>query len=239
MTDRTDPPGRTDPPERSDPPALDRDGGMAARLAVEPLDEVTRARLVRTALAAQTADQTVDMAAAAPGRRRPIRWLAAAAVLVGVLAVGVSLLVRSSDSPRTTAGGPTAAKPASGDRSREFSADEQGTGLQENLAAPDSLTSPTAAAVPSLGDLGEVGRASQLRTAVERAKTKTKGTANGRFRPECPTPAIATAGVLISGGTGTVDGKPVSVYVFEAPDAGKVAVAVLDASCVTVLTAPF
>lgn len=212
MTDRTDPPSDAEPvdSEPGDGPAA-----LRAQLQVEPLDEVTRARLVRTALAAG------DRGAADRGRRRA-GWLAAAAAIVAVVAVGVSVLVRDSEPPQTTASAPTADAKS-----------EKGAAQQLDATAAPSATREASASAPSLGKLGEVGRAAALRDAVKSA------TARGQFRAQCPVPDVGAAGVLISVGTGTVDGEPASVYVIEVPDAGKVAVAVVDQGCRTAVLAPF
>ena len=210
MTDRTDLPSDSEP---GDGPAA-----LRAQLQVEPLDEVTRARLVRTALAAAPA--AADRGAADRGRRRA-GWLAAAAAIVAVVAVGVSVLVRDSEPPQTTASAPT----ADGES-------EKGTAQQLDATAAPSASREASASASSLGKLGEVGRAAALREAVKSA------TARGQFRAECPVPDVGTAGVLISVGTGTVDGEPASVYVIEVPAVGKVAVAVVDQGCRTAVLAP-
>src|SRR3954451_15341355 len=80
-----------------------RDERIAARLEAEPLDDLTRARLVRTAMAAS------EPGAAATARKRAtsgsrLRWLGVAAAIVLVLAVGVAVFARTnSDSAPTAA----------------------------------------------------------------------------------------------------------------------------------------
>jgi hypothetical protein len=69
---------------------------------VEPLDEVTGRRLVRTALAVADRPDEVEPPGAAPAAHRPGRWLravgSAAAVLVLVLGVGV-VVARIGEGP--------------------------------------------------------------------------------------------------------------------------------------------
>src|SRR5215207_3696588 len=72
----------------------DRDDQAVQWLGVEPLDDVTRRRLVSTALRDSGASDAADPAGAAGGTRSPHawQWLTAAAVLVVVLVVGLALL---------------------------------------------------------------------------------------------------------------------------------------------------
>lgn len=213
--------------DRADPPIDESSSGasdLRAQLHVEPLDEVTRARLVRNALAAAPAET-------APSHQ-PVRWIAAAAAIVAVVAVGVSVLVRNSDAPQTTASAPASKSANDQEQSQEFSRGADSPSSESATAAPSAPAVDSQAAIPSLGNLGEVSRRAQLRVAVKAAKPK------GRFTAACPTPAVGeggASGVLISGGTGTVDGERASVYVVEGPDGGKVAVVVIDAGCRTAL----
>ena len=196
MTDRTDLP--SDSVRPGDGPAA-----LPRQLQVEPLDEVTRARLVRTALAAAPA--AADRGAADRGRRRA-RWLAAAAAIVAVVAVGVSVLVRDSEPPQTTASAPTADAES-----------EKGTAQQlDATAAPGASR--------ELGRARVVAREARGGGPRRRSAARSSQVRNGpgQFRAECPVPDVGTAGVLISVGTGTVNGEPASVYVIEVPAVGKV-----------------
>jgi hypothetical protein len=119
-----------------------RDERLGGLLGVEPLDEVTRRRLVTTAL----------RASAPPGRSR--RWIAAAAVVVGlVIGVGVALLATGGDDT----GAPTA--------SQQKSATPNTT---PPAASPSS--SATEAVVPTdagdFGDLSEAGNLARARAAL-------------------------------------------------------------------------
>src|SRR5687768_7519992 len=80
-----------------------RDERIAALLETEPLDELTRARLVRTAMDASTPVSTP--ASESPWARRS-RWIGAAAavVLLGVVLVGV--FARQQTSERFNDAGP-------------------------------------------------------------------------------------------------------------------------------------
>ncbi len=72
-----------------------RDERLTGWLAVEPLDEVTRRRLVSTALAA-AAEPDADAAHGATRRPHAARWIATAAAIVVVLVVGLALRDRAA-----------------------------------------------------------------------------------------------------------------------------------------------
>src|SRR3954449_6542907 len=85
-------------------PTDERNERIAARLETEPLDDVTRARLVRAAMDA-AASEASSSAADAPRSRTRLRWLSVAAAVVVVLAVGFAVLARHD-----SGSGPTAAR---------------------------------------------------------------------------------------------------------------------------------
>lgn len=199
-----------------------RDERVAALLAVPPLDDVTRRRLVRDALGA-----TED--APAPPRSRSRLAVAvpvAAAILVG-LVVGAVIVQRPSDDP------PTAAQPASsvpapqGDSERAAEADD---------GAPAVAQSPSVAPA-SLGNLGIVDDEADLRIAVSLAEGQPAG-------PEAATAAEAACASTDPAGLGLVavtalgtalhDDAPVVVLVGTDAEGRRRAIA-LDASCTPVL----
>jgi hypothetical protein len=205
-----------------------RDERLAARLTVEPLDDVTRARLVRDALAASEAG-----AAAAGGARRrssrSVRWLAAAAAVVALVAGGVAVFARDDSGSRSTA--------ARAPKSTELPS----TALAVPNAAPqnESLNrSPTPAlSAQALGALGEVGRKAALRRAVTNVLSPTEPRAAADSAAAAPAQATTDLrtcvpdlgrGRLIASGTGTVEGATVTVYVVERPNGDRVATAVDD-----------
>jgi negative regulator of sigma E activity len=228
MSDMTD-----DPRDPTDA----RDINVAARLETEPLDDVTRARLVRAAMAASAPEDAVP-AGVGPSRwPARVRRLAVAAAVVAVAAVGLSVILR--DDPDSA---PTASRAES--RADSKATDE----LRERLASP-SVTNGGASADAAgaqslrvgsgLGDLGNVGTAARLRRAIAavapEADTSAAATASAPS-PEsaqlsaCATTAAARLGRVVAAGTGTVDGDPVSVFVVERSNGKRVAV-VVDAAC--------
>ena len=223
----------------SDEPRLPddaRDERLAALLQTEPLDDVTRARLVRNAMAASEGS-AVPQAGRAHRSSARVRWLAVAAVLVALLAVGVAVLARDdSGSEPTAARAPKAAQPQSG------AAESPNVPLNRSqLDQPFSGGSD----VQTLGNLGDVGKKAALRRAVTdvlspkkspaAAADRAESTANAA-QPEsqtitaCPYTELAELGRTIAVGTGTVDGAPVTVYVVERSNGDRVAV-VVDAAC--------
>src|SRR5262249_60748355 len=105
----------------------ERDSDLASWLEVDPLDEVTRRRLVTTALR-ESGD---------PAKRpsRAWRWIAAAAALVIVVTTGVALL--------TADGGDDEQRANHSDRS------SLATGAAQSEA-------PSIATLPGVGDFGDL-----------------------------------------------------------------------------------
>jgi hypothetical protein len=206
-----------------------RDERVAERLRVEPLDEVTRARLVRTAMAGAPAASTWSART---------RGLGIAAALVVVLAVGFAVLARNGSDSGTTSTAARAPKAADSlERSRTATADELGEGLQFSIVA----------GVAPLGDLGDVGSNGALRRAVlatdafaklgEPGETAAAVPSAASAAPQsdaalrvittaCDTGAIDRLGKLVAVGTGTADGAPVTVYVVERPNGAHVGVVI-------------
>jgi hypothetical protein len=214
-----------------------RDERMAARLTVEPLDDVTRARLVRNALSAAEPEAAPD-AQRARRSPAPVRWLAVAAILVVLLAVGVAALVSNgSDSAPTAArDSKTAARPPSRIEVTPNAAPQADSQLNGNYSI---------SAVQTLGDLGDVSTAAELRRAVtaalpahaqtldqaERAAVPSASASSDvpKLIPaDCPAHPTPPAGTTIAVGEGTVGGKPVSVSVVERADGTRVAYASRD-----------
>lgn len=192
----------------------ERDEQMAALLEVPPLDDVTRRRLVRGALAE---------AATAPGRgRRPGRWLVAAAVAVGVLAIGgvTALVLRDEGNGSETVAG----------KAREATPGDADTASGAAAATPQPL-----------GDLGDVSEAAALRARLASftdvpppsAADETEATTANVALPCLDAAVPAGTGPVTRAGTGTYDGTPAVVLV-AARDGAEVAF-VLDASTCAVL----
>src|SRR5262245_27879283 len=139
-----------------------RDERLAARLQTEPLDDVTRARLVRNALTASEPE-----AAATSGARRrssmSVRWQAAAAAVVALAVSGVAVVARDdSDSAPTAARAPkTTEQPSS-------ALEVTPKAFPRFTPASGQAFSATIGGT-TLGDLGDVSSAAALRRAVTAA----------------------------------------------------------------------
>src|SRR4051794_19763891 len=197
-------------------PTDERNERIAARLETEPLDDVTRARLVRAAMDA-AASEASSSAADAPRSRTRLRWLSVAAAVVVVLAVGFAVLARNdSDSERSAARTSRPPAPLQDQTTTGLSVPEGGVERQFN----------TAGAVGALGDLGDVANDRRLRRAIAGAEAvapssaaKATDEAGGgtaalpRAAPAACVPSLP--GDVVAIGTGTARGKPVTVYVVE------------------------
>ena len=193
-----------------------RDPDVAARLAVEPLDDVTRRRLVSTALRHADAPGTHARSS------RVWRWIAAAAALVVIVAGTLAIVTAGGGNDEHRATGPTHAPTAAG-------------------AAPPSL-----ATVPDVGDFGDLdqpGNLARLRRALqandrfaqgEASASAPSADATGRAvagaLPACATvvPSDATA---IAQATGTIDGRRTTVLLVERADGTRHVDAVLVDPC--------
>jgi len=163
-----------------------------------------------------------------------VRWLAVAAVVVALLAVGVAVLARDdSGSSPTAARAPKATEsPSSPAAAPNIAPDE--SSLNQSLR--------DAAQIQTLGNLGDVGKQSQLRRAVADVLSSKEPSADGAQSAagatnaaplagsDCAAAELARLGRTIAVGTGTVDGAPVTVYVVERSNGDRVAVLV-DAEC--------
>jgi hypothetical protein len=219
MSDDTTP--RSTEPDAREPHEPDeRDEQVAALLAVEPLDDVTRRRLVRDALA--------ESGAAGPKRSRFVAAVSvAAAILIGVIA-GVALVNRP-EAPTTTAAAP--AKAADGA--------SVGEAVNPSGSVPEAQRSAGVFFTP-LGDAGDVTKADQLRTRLNALFTQ---------GGQAPDAATATQYVcadsqpeafglveITAAATGTFQGQPVTVLVGTAPPDGSVRAVVVSPTACAVLS---
>lgn len=195
----------SDPREPDEPDT--RDERLAALLAVPPLDDIARRRLVRGAL-----DRPMP---------RPSRFAAAlsiaAAVVVGIL-VG-TVLVHGHDQVATTTaqGGPSV------------------TAGSEALEAAPRAGADLAGPVTPLGELGDVTAPADLRKAInggfEKAAGPTEQTAILGY-PCAATPAESLDLVAATAlGLGTYRGFPVTIFVGTSPDGRALAVVVRHDDC--------
>jgi hypothetical protein len=226
-------------PDGAEPGALARDARdeeLAARLAVPPLDELTRRRLVRDALdAAHAAEPRRN-------RRRHAPWWAAAAavVVVAVAATALALRSGSGSGDRTTAAAPKT-EPARSPSPRAQSGSGSTTpSPDQRLAVP----TPVEASGASLGDLGEVADRATLRERVAAAEpsfSSDKAFGNAGQSSSAAPVAIpcATAlaagqpqlGPILASGTATFHGAPATVVTARNRSGKLVAVVIVDAGC--------
>lgn len=206
-----------------------QDPRVAEWLAVEPLDDVTRARLVRAAMADADPDTDVE-GGAAPAPRHIGRLLAAAAALLVVLVVGIAVLVPRGDESTPTAANAPADRKATPEAVRERAADSSGATAQAESAAP-------ARSLPSLGELGDVSTETALREATAARARLTYGSAT--TPPVCAVEAARSLGEPIAAGTGTVDGQRATVILVQRADGLHGAISVIDRSCRAVASTLF
>ena len=178
-----------------------RDEQVASLLAVEPLDDLTRRRLV-------------DIAVRATARRPWARYAVAAAVVLGLAGGGVALLVGHSGDHQTATRAPAA-------RPGPVPAPTGPGQLQASAAAPNGLPI-------NLGDFGNLGDATNL--ARLRA-ANTAGRASPAHRATDLAASIAAAracahpaGPVTAVATGTVRGHAALVLA----SGGRLTVVVLD-----------
>ncbi len=192
----------------------ERSAEVGSWLEVEPLDDVTRRRLVSAALR-ETAD------APAPARPwRTWRWLAAAAAVV-IIAVGTLAVV-------TSGGGDDTRAASRGDRS---------------ALAPKNFGQALTVA-PDVGDFGNLDDATnlaRLRAALGNPSAEAvepqaaAGAASDSARstplPSLPGCSRGTVGTVIASGSGTIAGHAVTVVLLEGPDGTRSIQALFQDSC--------
>ena len=163
-----------------------RDERLAGFLAVEPLDDVTRRRLVRTA---------VD---AGRSQRRPLVVAAAAAAAVLVVGGGAWLVASSGGSgSHHTIAAPTV--PSNG----------------LGAAAPRAGAQLAPSAPPSLGDFGDLNDAADVARSRAAAASAPAGPSEQPLQAQA-IPAERcdpTVGIVRAIATGTLDGRRVVVLV--------------------------
>lgn len=220
----------TAPPSPPPGPSADaRDLQVAAWLAVDPLDEVTRARLVRTALAGVTdaPGATATPTGSAPGaprhRARRVAALAAAAAVAVGLVVGVGVVARDGADDTPTAADAPSPK-AAPDRSRRAGDVETG------LAAPEAADAAPPVVVASIGDLGDVSSQRALERAARAVLSAPFGSPTARL-DGCALTAGRSFGTPVAAGRGRIDGVRATVVVAEQPAGSTAVVAVAGRDC--------
>jgi len=213
-----------------------RDLELASALAVPPLDDLTRARLVRTAIAEHPDAGRPD--AARPGATRPGGRLGAALGVAAALVIGAvigTLVVTRPDDPEST----TAARaPVSSPAPSSPASSSPAPGSPADAAAP--AFEPAAATL--LGDLGAVASASALGDAItarlEAAGERPAAPGGAGTADACVARGPAAAGLVVISaiGTATLGTAPVVVLVGPTPRGENLAVALDPASCAVLET---
>jgi hypothetical protein len=202
--------------EPLDPAETDaRDERLAGALAVPPLDDVTRRRLVREAL-----DRPVP---------RPSRVLAAASVAAALAVggvIGAVLVTGPQQSDTTTAQrAPTASAEADSGRGAAPESFETLQGGEKAAAAP----------VTSLGELGDVTRPADLRDAIDLAFERSAGpiAADQIVGYPCAAHPAESFGLAATNalGIGTYDGVAATVMIGTSPAGDALAVVVHTGTC--------
>ena len=193
-----------------------RDERIGAWLEVEPLDEVTRRRLVSTALASTGTPE-----------RRPsytARWIAVAASIVVVLVAAVALLTAPGGHDEQQASTPV------GTPERE----QKSAGAAADSAAPQAAT----VAPVELGDFGDLDVAAnldRLRAALEaggsNAGAPSAADSAGRALDDLPCRDDLPAGAVTASATGTLDGRRAVVVLTTRSDGTRSIDAVLAEPC--------
>jgi hypothetical protein len=188
-----------------------RDERLAAWLEPEPLDDVTRRRLVSTAMRDTRSS-------------RAVRWIATAAAIVVVLVGGLALITARGGNDEHEAATP-ALTPAN-DRA---GLNTTTTPPFADTAAPEAAGSAAVAPVDvgGFGDLDRAANLARLRTALEGSGS---ALASGKAASQSTSGAAAAlaalpcrdrlpAGTTIAIGTGTLDGRA-AVVVLTDPGGG-------------------
>lgn len=238
-------------PDAAGPPD-DRDPTVAAWLAVEPLDEVTRARLVRGALAAVDAAETAsdpEVAPVASGvasvtrpSHRIVQLVAVAAVLLVVLAVSLAVLLPRGDDTTPTALDRTTTEsdqPGASSGNAEEDAEARTVPAAPSAEAPASAGDRDAGSVvlPVLGDLGDVSTAARLRDALAALDPTTSADRGATALSGCLLTAARALGTPVATGTGTIDGEAAVVVMVRRPDGATAAVAARGPDCAGAVSA--
>jgi hypothetical protein len=183
-----------------------RDERLGRLLEVEPLDELSRRRLVATAMQASAPPARSRLAGMARSR------LAAAAAVVAIVVVGgfSYLALRGSDSTAPSASPVRPAPSTLADQSAKSAAPQSGTGEREQSNADSSATAGAAAprAIGDFGDLRVAANLDRLRAATGASafSSTTGGEADGtplvtRLRA-LPCTGELPEGTIIAIGTG-------------------------------------
>jgi hypothetical protein len=187
-------------PANGDP----RDERLRELLEVEPLDDVTRQRLVKGALDATAPPATRRERSRASG------WLTAAAAAVVVVALGGGIAALVSRDGDSNGGGASTAADSSESRAEDAappSTIDEGE-LESGRGADDA--EPRSAVGPDLGDLGNAPSAGALAGRAERAYVTGE---TGSVAAPPPSSCVISSADALAYATGSVAGEPATVFV--------------------------
>lgn len=205
--------------------ADDEHSEVAAWLQVDPLDDVTRRRLVSTALR-QSHPGTSPVTTRTTRTSRAGRWIAAAAAVVVVLVVGLALVTAGSggdDQQATRDDGVTASPKASGASRGVVDVGDFGDldQLANRRALRAALETPSnALTTPSAPEAAAGDAASSEPSAADAAPSRVACTEE--------LPAGAT---VVARGSGTLDGRPATVVLTQRADGSRSIDALLQDPC--------
>jgi len=191
-----------------------RDEALGALLAVPPLDDVTRRRLVHTALERP-----------AP---RSTRWMSVASV-AAALAIGafVGIVLVNDSEPSETTTAQRAPTPSDVEALERVPA-----------AGGDASAGP----ITLLGDLGDVTRPADLRDAIDLGFERTAGPTenNAVLAYSCGASPPAMFGLVVASavGIGTYEGAAVTVLIGTSPDGEALAVVARASDCTVAASVP-
>lgn len=190
-----------------------RDEDFAAFLAVPPLDEVTRRRMVREAL-----DRPAPRAS-----RFTAAMAIAAAVIVGIV-VGTVLVQDNNPEVATTAQG------------GQPSATGDAQALESAKAATPGAAADAVAPITPLGGLGDITEPAELRAAIDGGFNRSAGPTQDSEIPlayPCAATAPETLGLVATTalGLGFYRGFPVTIFVGTSPGGQARAVVVRQDDC--------
>jgi hypothetical protein len=209
------------------------DGTIAEWLEVEPLDDVTRRRLVSNALRGSE-QPAAPTAPTAPTRSpaRAWRWVAAAAAVVVVVG-GIALVAADggNDSSQVASRDNTALAPKSFEQALTAAPDVGDFGNLDDAAnlraLRRALDHPSRAASKAAGAPQAVPGSSAADTAGDAAGdvagSTTQGSSSGCLR--------GATGTVVAQGRGTLDGRPVVVVLLEGADGKRSVQAVFLDAC--------
>ena len=231
-----------------------RDERIGAWLETEPLDDVTRRRLVSTAMRERESTGSVPerKTGSVPERetgtepdagrndRRSsatLRWIATAAAIVALLVGALALFTAQGGNDEPQAAAPVHTPGDAGGSARSSA------GSHAEAAEPEAAQ----AAPVDVGDFGDLSRASnlaRLRTALERglAPAAAAPTSAGSAADSQTTAGGSTlstlachdrlpAGTVTAVARGTLDGRPATVVLTVLPDGNRSVDAVLTDPC--------